>query len=755
MSSLSSAFNSLPTTLSNKGLIWPGYILLVCLLSVVCFGTLKDHLLDMDDHEAFQDNVEIEKDFSYSFSSQKKQPAGRPLAELVKFFGYMIWGNTPGNFHLLVVAFHALAAILLARLALAFGLNLRLSLIGGLLFLVNVSHFRAIHWIAAIEYPIAATCGFSALLSYHNYMETGKSKWLCWFYGGVVLSTGALSGMAFLVPFSIYWSWLRGLDVKATLRRLIPLFALIAVELAFIVVLTPKENSTWKAINLFSENQDFSFFLGMGRLFLWLLSRMITTAHWLLVPLYQLQPWEFYVGAGGIAALGFLVYRGNHSVSLLSVWTMLSLLPFLPLNDTLILGRPAGPSRYLYLATAGSSLLLAWGIEKTTLRFRSWGRYLYTAILATIFTSSYFFLKQSEAVSFYSSGRNYIARGYIDTGVAQLKRAIRQGKDTINLQDAYSRLIFVTMGKKDQETIISEALDVFPEDPNLHIYKMVNDSIDPHSPSADLARKTLDTFKTPGSHIRIQIAPDLWVPLKNKEMIATARREIAGLYHNLGNGLFGREDFEKAALAYRRALEFDPDRSKTWQDLVGALAKAGFHSEAVLVAHQAVGRNPQAASVGLLINASVAQAASGRIKEAIAMSQRALGKNPTARQSDAIFLLYLKILEDHPGSASSEDCVRMGLDLREGGRTEDSISAFRLALEKDETNTRAQFGLALSCLALGQVEEADSLYAQGVARFGRAAAEEAGAPEGIEALISQGIQVEAARDLLATHFPEQ
>lgn len=42
-------------------------------------------------------------------------------------------------------------------------------------------------------------------------------------------------------------------------------------------------------------------------------------------------------------------------------------------------------------------------------------------------------------------------------------------------------------------------------------------------------------------------------------------------------------------------------------------------------------------------------------------------------------------------------------------------------------------------------------YSKGVARFGRAAAVEAGAVKGIRSLIARGIQVETAREVLATH----
>ncbi len=178
--------------LQSGRLIWPGYICLVGVLSALYFGSLKDHLLSMDDHEAFQDNIAIGEDFTYFFSPEKQQPSGRPLAELTKFCAYLLWGNDPGLFHLLVVACHALVAILVARLAWRMGLSLRLSMVGGLLFLVNVAHFQAVHWIQAIEYPLALIWGLGALLCFLRYFSTRKIRCLWGLYGGLLIGILAL-----------------------------------------------------------------------------------------------------------------------------------------------------------------------------------------------------------------------------------------------------------------------------------------------------------------------------------------------------------------------------------------------------------------------------------------------------------------------------------------------------------------------------------------------------------------------------------
>ena len=129
-----------------------------------------------------------------------------------------------------------------------------------------------------------------------------------------------------------------------------------------------------------------------------------------------------------------------------------------------------------------------------------------------------------------------------------------------------------------------------------------------------------------------------------------------------------------------------------------------------------------------------------------------------ASQSQAVFLLYRRILNADDGSLSSSACLRMGLDFWRAGKANDSINAFRKALGKDGNNSQAQFALGLALLDQGQVEEAEKTYAQGVAKFGRSWAEKALA--GIRDLNGKAIKFEPARDILTnllgrTVSPEQ
>ena len=287
----------------------------------------------------------------------------------------------------------------------------------------------------------------------------------------------------------------------------------------------------------------------------------------------------------------------------------------------------------------------------------------------------------------------------------------------------------------------------------------------------------MEAFKTADPPVSIESVSGKRIVLEDPE-IQAVRRGIAAFYHNSGiqfgtaaglpegvavefgdrrgqSGGLTLEDLDRAILAYRRALEFDPDRMVTAGNLVAALAAAGRLTEAVNAALQAAEGNPEAPS-GILVTASFGLVASGRLDEAIDYCHRALkGGSAAEVQPEMVFRIYGGILNGKYGSPGSSACTRMGMDLWDGGRAQEAVRAFRQALERDADNRRAHFGLGLALLAQGQVEEAGRLYAEGVARFGRAAAEESGAAEGIRSLIARGIQAEAAREILTTYWPER
>lgn len=103
----------------------------------------------------------------------------------------------------------------------------------------------------------------------------------------------------------------------------------------------------------------------MVRVLWWFCGRLLTTAHWLPLPIYLQQTWELYLGAVVFALLFWLIWRHKDPLRAAALATLIGLFPFLLLTEATILGLPAGPSRYLYLASTGFSLLIAWGLNWT------------------------------------------------------------------------------------------------------------------------------------------------------------------------------------------------------------------------------------------------------------------------------------------------------------------------------------------------------------------------------------------------------
>ena len=304
-----------------------------------------------------------------------------------------------------------------------------------------------------------------------------------------------------------------------------------AAALVLIVAITPGETNAGRAIGHYLERGAADNLRSMGEVLLWFSSRLLTTAHWLLVPLYELQPWELYAGAGVLTGLAVLVYWRGSPGSIWSLWVLLSLLPFVPLADAeAILNRASGPSRYLYLATAGTSLLLAWGLEEGSRRLPSWGRYLHGVLLASILLSSYHYLKEAEAVSLYGSGRNYIARGDSETGVEQLKRAIEQGRGCDRSGGCVRTHLLHGHGEGRRGGASVQGLGAFPENPKLTTYELALNSLKPDSVVAARALEQLEVFKSADPPVSIAAASGKRIVFRNGEIIQAARREIAAFY---------------------------------------------------------------------------------------------------------------------------------------------------------------------------------------------------------------------------------
>jgi len=629
--------------LRDDRLTWSAYLLLVCVLAFLCFAGLVDHRLDTDDPEWLQDVATLDENFAKILSPDLNFP-GRPTVHLFLWAGYALWGARPGPFHLLVVIIHVLASLLLVLVCRHLGAGPELSFLSGLLFLVNLAHFRAVHWIAGIAYPLTLGGGLLGVLCFLRYLECRSRFWLAGLYGALLAAVLAHTSAAPVWLFCAYLAWQKREKTKTIVFNLVPLGLLVAVAIFTIVhfyAQTPQVAQTVRSVDLPYLLRHFLFF--------W--SRLFTTAHGFLVPLYASQDWEMAVG--GLAFLGFLfvLYRRTFPVTEWAIWALLTTLPFL--NSTVF-----APSRYLYLASAGSSAIIAWTLQRAGLWMGTranpqLGRAFFCCLTVALMVVSCLSLRKAEAYSYYGSGRSYIAANQIEVGIELLQRAIDKASDVIPIQFFYVSLVSQSISTgKDYWPVLQQALQTVPEDPKLQALVGALESMEADSITRQNGLAKIDQAR-------------LRAALKEEEFA----RMMAGIYHNLGKGLYQNGDYEKAIQAFEFSLTYLPDRLLTLKGLIRATYASGRYAEAVAQALEAVQVHPYDAEV--LQTAVLALRAAGQRKQAAEMCRRALLVRPTAD----LYILWGEV-------------------LRELGNREEAITVFERGIEHAPDDPRLYLHLA-------------------------------------------------------------
>ena len=700
----------MPTTIrfpADNRRTWILYALLIGVLSVVFFGSLADHPLDTHDQDYLADSAAISQDFSHFLSPQKSMP-GRPAFELVLWLEYVAWGDKIGYFHLFGVLLHASASLLLALTCRKLGLELKLCLLGGLFFLVNTAHFQAIHWIAAHCYPLVLIYALLAVITYLRYTESGSLRYLFWTYVALLLGVLTHTPAAAVLPFFVYISWLRGQEIKPLIWRLLPLILLLAAVVYALKIFYPQAPQT----SLLAKELDL---VGILYNFLIFWSRLVSTAHWLPILLHEYRVGELLIGLLAIAALAVALARRISPLAEWTIWIGFGLLPFLTLDTEYIKIIPAGPSRYLYLSSAGSSVILAWGV----LHLGDWlGRHreslrLYggAVLVLAILVSSFFSLKKTEAISFYAAARNYIANGDTEEAIVQFGRVLKHGSDAIDREDVYTRLCLMKMARGHNiDLLLEEALRDFPENNMLLIFKDVLESMGPASQARGRALGRVDAYREDRR----------W-----SELTASA-------YFNAGRGLRRRGDIGGAIRAFRRSLEFGTQKENTLKALVNALLAAGRWEEAIPLIVDLGPQRPGETDASyftnpLLVGRLAAEyIKKGRIEEGVEKFERAFRLDPDNYKlrviAGKVYLnnrLYDRALDTFRQAitlqpSGYESYVGMGTSLRALGRFQEARQACRQAAALEPENPLAYHKLGDIETEVGNRDEALEAYRRSI-----------------------------------------
>ena len=686
---------------------WILYVLLIGILSVVFFASLADLPLDTHDQEYLSDSAAISRDFSHFLSPQKSMP-GRPVFELVMWLEYVAWGEKPGYFHLFGVLLHAAASLLLALACRQLGLELKLCLLGGLFFLVNTAHFQAIHWISAHCYPLVLIYALLAIITYLRYTESGSLRYLFWTYVALLLGVLTHISAAAVLPFFVYIPYLRKQRIRPLIWRLLPLALLLAAVVYALKTSYPQAPQA----SLLAKELDL---VGVPYNFLLFWSRLISTAHWLPILLHEYRVGELLVGLLITAALAVAMIRRISPLAEWTLWICLGFLPFLTLSTEYIKIILAGPSRYLYLSSAGSSVILAWGV----LHLEVWlGRrretlHLYSGVVLVlaILISSFFSLKKTEAISFYTAARNYIANGDTEKGIVQLRRALEYETDAIDREDVYMRLCLMKMARgHDIDPLLEEALRDFPENNILRVFKDVLESMGPVSQARERALQKVDAYRDDE---------------RRSELVASA-------YFNAGRGLRQRGDIEGAIRAFRRSLEFATQKKNSLKALANALLAAGRWEEAFPMIVELEPQRPEETDASYFTNPfligrlAMEYIKKGRIEEGVEKFEQAFRLDPNnyklrfvagkvysnKRLYDRALDAFRQAIAVQP--SSYESYMGMGTSLRALGRFQEARQACRQAAALEPENSLTYHMLGDIETELGNRKEALKAYRHSV-----------------------------------------
>ncbi|MGY8822635.1 MAG: tetratricopeptide repeat protein [Candidatus Latescibacterota bacterium] len=665
----------------------------ISLIATLFFADLSDHLLDTHDEETFRDNAVIDDDFSFFFSAQKEQAAGRFTGELAKWFISLVADEDPGLFHLANIAVHALVSFLLFFVYRSTGIGSRASSLGGLLFLINVAHFQAVHWITQLDYLLGLFFALLAMFCFGRFLDIGAKGWMAGALLAALLAIGAHAGLCVLFPIAFYWASRRHFPVVQTLKW----FGGIGLGgiglVAVIFWQTARDAPVWDVARTLGSAGVLAVLGQSLEHFGLYLSRLFTTAHWIFFPLYKPHPLEPYLGLAMGLVLVWVFYKRTPYLNLWGVWVAIMLIPFCPIAPSGLFQSPTDPSRYLYFASAGSSLLLAHLLDRIARLLPSRFGSLQTAFVGVLFAilafTSYRALKQTEMLSIYSSARYYNASGNTKNGLERLQAALAGDTAALPLAEVYFHLVNIQLSHaEDPNPTLTEALALFPDDPWLNLSKGLIDQ------ESDEAR----IYQSGQKHLAASIER-----AKLQGHTTQLANNLATVLHNIGKSHFLRQDYPHATRAFERALAIRPDKTNTNQALGETYAYLGFQ-------HFQENRYAPAEEA---------------YRKALAINR----DNKLAR----IGLGWLFYYQD---------------------RWREAISQHQMVLEH-QADIHAQFGLALATLAMGDTSAARAAYAEGVRQFGSEQAREINAVHDLDRLIERSGEAATARDIRATYWPNK
>jgi Flp pilus assembly protein TadD len=381
----------LPTKSSTFGLSRRAGLIIVLALTALVYLDTARYQFTYDDRAQIVENSAL-RSWSYAprcFVEHVWQPIYpderrlyRPLFTLYLLVNYQMFHLNPVGWHLLMIVWHMLAALLVFMLARRLLRDDMMALIAALIFGLHPAHIEAVAWISAVPEPMIACFMLGSLLAYLRWRDGGitngeataagsdtppskPAKWLglsLGLYGLALLSKETALVMPLLV-FAYEWLFNEHSTRRSTaIKRALPFLALVLV---FLVVRT----AVLKNISYVSWNLPFTVTLMSIPSVLWFYAKLLVYPVGLSAfydtPYVTHMDANFWLPLLAIITGAVLLSLWGRRSKAIAFAAALLVLPILPvLNFPGLVEREIAHDRYLYIPSVAFALMVAVAIRK-------------------------------------------------------------------------------------------------------------------------------------------------------------------------------------------------------------------------------------------------------------------------------------------------------------------------------------------------------------------------------------------------------
>lgn len=538
--------------------LFVGIIVGLGLLIAAVYGqTASFDFVDLDDPLYVTENPDVVAGLTPA-SARSALTTGRaanwhPVTWWSHQLDVTLFGVDAGAMHLMNVAWHTAATLLLFGLLVDLTGAVWRSAWVAALFAVHPAHVESVAWIAERKDVLSTTFWFMTTWLWLRHTRRPRTAT----YGAVlacyVLGL-ASKPMLVSLPLTLLlldvWPLQRlGRGVRALVLEKLPLFVL-AVASSVVTVVVQRQGGAVSGLDQLPITERLSNAVVSYALYLW---HLVWPVHLAVFYPYDTSPEPLAVGSGALllVAISILAWRRRQSEPWLAVGWAWFVVTMIPVIGIVQVGTQAMADRYTYVPYVGLFVALAWALGSPA-HTAARARLVTTLAVVTVTTSAW--LAHAQV-------------GTWRTPETLWSHAVAVRPDSARSHNSLGA-IYGNLGRH------AEAAHHFQEALRLHPYGVESQHIVPN-----LAHALLNLG-------RVSEAEPLFRQAVAREP------ERPELHHSLGLALIAGNKTAEAITAWREAVRLNPDAEQTWSLLGLTLASEGRFLEARAAYAEVVRINP-------------------------------------------------------------------------------------------------------------------------------------------------------------------